>query len=125
VEEEMLSKAEEEITPDAQQTPRVTKTVTIEVERVVKADALPVSIHHFVLTRVGALFQLEGGFFDLVDWRIVLEAAREGKEAKLKMYVPERFILNRETLVQLRDAANELLTRFEEEDKDAGAKHAS
>lgn len=94
------------------------EVVAIELQRApVSPEAPAVPIYHFVITRVGNEVLLEPGYVDHVELKAAIDRAQleEGKEpARCNLYVREKYVCSRDTLVQLRRAADEILSRFPE-----------
>ena len=93
--------------------------VGIRFERasLVPPEVPPIPVFHFALTRVGNQVLLEPGHVDLVELRVALEQLRATSSSEagaIRLYIKEKYVMDRETLVRLRDAIEEILQSMEE-----------
>jgi hypothetical protein len=89
------------------------KSFGLQLERMpLGPEVPPIPVYHFALTRVGNQVLVEPGYVDLVELRVALEQAQAGSlpaETTLNLYIREKYLLDRSTLVQLRDAVEHIL----------------
>lgn len=94
------------------------EVVAIELQRIpVSPEAPAIPVYHFVITRVGDEVLLEPGYVDHAELKAAIDRAQleGGKEpARCNLYVREKYLCSRDILVQLRQAADDILSRFPE-----------
>ena len=80
----------------------------------------PEAAHGFVWARVGELFLLEVGFFDMLEAHSAFRAAKEtGTSQELNLFVNHRFVLSKEGVAQLAQAVKEMEQEVERRAADA------
>ena len=91
-------------------------TFALNLERtsLLPPEVPPIPVFHFAFTRVGNQILLEPGYVDLVELRLAMEQVRSGKppdkeNAVVRIYIKEKYVMDRQALTQLRDAAEEIL----------------
>lgn len=87
----------------------IERTLVLERKSLVPPDVPPIPVFHFAFTRVGNQVLLEPGYVDLVELRQVLEHPAIPGPSKVQLFIKEKYLMDRETLVRLRDAAEEIL----------------
>ncbi|HYX22577.1 MAG TPA: hypothetical protein VFC23_00365 [Thermoanaerobaculia bacterium] len=94
------------------------EVVAIELQRAaVTPEAPAIPVYHFVITRVGNEVLLEPGYVDHAELKVAIDRAQlqgEKGPAHCNLYVREKYLCSRDTLIQLRRAADEILSRFPE-----------
>jgi hypothetical protein len=93
-----------------------TEGVSLRLERhLVDGAGLPLTVQHFLLTRVGNDILLEAGFFDLVELKTAIDGAKGGGPLAVRLYVRDRVMMSRETLRQLQGAVEHILRGMDKE----------
>jgi hypothetical protein len=89
------------------------KSFDLQLERMsLSPEVPPVPAYHFALTRIGNQILLEPGYVDFVELRVALEQARAGSSSDpvhVQLFIKEKYLMDRETLIRLRDAAEQIL----------------
>jgi hypothetical protein len=99
------------------------KVVALRLERtpLLPPDVPPIPVFQFNFTRVGNQILLEPGYVDLVELRAAIEQLRSVTPAEspvlVRIFIREKYLMDRETLVRLRDAADEILQSIPESDE--------
>jgi hypothetical protein len=98
--------------------------LAVELQRAsVSPEAPAVPVYHFVITRVGNEFLLEPGYVDLAELKIAIDQARllggQGP-VRVPLYIREKYLCTQDALVQLRTAADEILSRLPEQRSSGG-----
>jgi len=99
--------------------------VVLELRRVpLTPEVPPVPAYHFVITRVGDQYLLEPGFVDLVELKGEMDRSRDAEQSRAEItvnfYVRDKYLCTRKILTQLRDAADEILSRSPELEEEGG-----
>ncbi|HEX4496665.1 MAG TPA: hypothetical protein VIE43_13415 [Thermoanaerobaculia bacterium] len=94
------------------------EVVRLERTPLLPPDVPPIPVFHFAFTRVGNQVLLEPGFVDLVELRAAVEQLRGELSPEpvpvVRIFIKEKYLLDRETLVRLRDATEEILQSMPE-----------
>jgi len=96
------------------------EVVALRLERtpLLPPDVPPIPVFHFGFTRVGNQILLEPGYVDLVELRAAVEQLRGATPTEpaivVRIFIREKYLMDRETLVRLRDAADEILQSIPE-----------
>jgi len=97
--------------------PPVPEEITMETRRILVDPGAPIkSAHNFGVARVGDNFQLDVGFFDLLNLKEAVDSARAGAEpAELHFIVTDRFALSRSSFEILARKVREIHDKIKNE----------
>lgn len=88
------------------------------VRKVLNPDKSPDTVHHFLFTRVGTDILMEAGYFNLLELKEALDAARgKGEAQDVSLIVHHSLHLSPRVLRQLVDAASEILAGLNVEEE--------
>jgi hypothetical protein len=96
------------------------EAVALRLERtpLLPPEVPPIPVFHFGFTRVGNQVLLEPGYVDLVELRGAIEQLRGELPSEpviaVHIFIKEKYLLDREALIRLRDAADEILQSMPE-----------